>query len=92
MGGAILAALAVSKFQTRLPIKAQNLFYIVLIGSFLVQQLIGARWTYATHWVFSRARLAQELVEKNELVAPIGSEEYFALGANAAAEVFNQKR
>jgi len=55
--------------------------------TYLIIQVIGARWTYQTHWLFQRARLAQKLVEKKQLIHPIGSEEYFSLGANSAAEV-----
>jgi hypothetical protein len=35
-----------------------------------------------------RAKLAEELIKERKLDHPVGSEEYFALGANKAVEVY----
>lgn len=59
-----------------------------ILGFFVLFQFVNVRWTYQTHWLFARARLSQKLVEEKNLVHPIGSEEYFSLGANEAAVVF----
>lgn len=53
---------------------------------YLLIQIISSKLTYNTHWLVKRAQLAQELIDKKIYGAPVGSEEYFALGANRAGE------
>ena len=60
----------------------------IILGVFLLLQYMNVSWTYQTHWLFTRANLAKTLVEKKDLVHPVGSEEFFSLGANEAASVF----
>lgn len=55
---------------------------------FLLLQFIGSQWIFKTHWIFKRANLAKYLIEKNEFVHSIGSEEYFVLGAGEAEKVY----
>lgn len=62
-----------------------------LTGVFIYVQIIGIKSTYLTHWLFSREQLARKLINEERLVHPVGTEEYFALGANSAAKVFPTK-
>lgn len=68
----------------------KTMWMTALISAFLILNLLGTYWTYSTHWIFQRAKLAKQLVNENKLIHPVGSEEYFSLGAGAAAEVFNK--
>ena len=63
---------------------------VFVLYSFFILQYFNILWTYQTHWIFRRAHSAQILVEKQQLDFPVGSEEYFSLGANAASFVFKQ--
>ncbi|RJR30264.1 hypothetical protein C4564_00750 [Candidatus Microgenomates bacterium] len=65
-----------------------KLTFAIIVVLLFVSNLLGVQRTYATHWIFSRARLAEKLVESNHLVHWVGSEEYFSLGADAAYEYF----
>ena len=65
-----------------------KLLKVGVVLLFLLIQGIGIFWTYNTHWIFQRAILAKTLVEKKSYFHEVGSEEYFSLGANTAAEVY----
>lgn len=72
-------------------LKGKKWLYTICIGVYLIVQFFGSQWTYKTHWLFTRAKLAQTLVSEEKLMHPIGSEEFYSLGANAASEVFTKK-
>ena len=55
---------------------------IVVTLLFVALQYIGSRLTYDTHWIFKRAEVARNLIRERNISHPVGSEEYFALGAN----------
>lgn len=63
-------------------------FQVIFLISYFALQTVTIKQTYETHWVVKRANLAKKLIEEKNLIHPVGSEEYFALGANQAAEVF----
>ena len=65
--------------------------YFVSIGIFLLLQLLGSQWTYSTHWLFTRAELAKKLIFEGNLDHQVGTEEYYALGANAANNIFSKE-
>ncbi|HCM37647.1 MAG: putative membrane protein [Candidatus Gottesmanbacteria bacterium GW2011_GWB1_43_11] len=92
VGIAPLFAWCIWQGQQLLPKIYQQIFIVVVVAVFLVNQIIGNQWTYQTHWLFSRAKLAKHLVEIHDLEQPVGSEEYYALGANAAAQIYQNAR
>lgn len=63
----------------------------LFIFSFILLQYLCVQNTYKTHWIISRAKLAQQLIKEKKLTHPVGSEEYFSLGADRAAAVFSSK-
>jgi len=60
----------------------------ILLLIFLFVNTVGIFWTYETHWIFRRAKLAQKLVEQRDFTHEVGSEEYISLGADSAIQVF----
>lgn len=85
VGGAAVTAIGFEEMG-----KGHFKIYFLGILAFLLLQFVGSRWTYQTHWIFQRAEMAKRLVGENYLLHPVGSEEYFSLGAGAAAEVFKK--
>lgn len=75
--------------QSVIFIKKYNaaVFYLVVM-IFVFLQLIGIQETYNTHWIFRRAQMAEKLIKSGNLIHPVGSEEYFTLGAGSAAKLF----
>jgi hypothetical protein len=59
---------------------------------YLLIQIISSKLTYNTHWLVNRAQMAKELIDKKVYSAPVGSEEYFALGAGRAGDVFGIRK
>lgn len=88
LGGAPLFAEIVFIGISRLNQKVRFQILVFFIAVYTLLQYIGSQWTYQSHWIFKRAKLAQELVAKRELVHPIGSESYFSLGAGSAQKVY----
>lgn len=66
--------------------KRSHVGYILTISVFILLQTIGSQWTYQTHWLFQREKLARQLISKKQYIHPIGTEEYFALGANSITD------
>lgn len=62
-----------------------------LFISFLAISIISNSWNFQTHWLVKRARLAKSLIEQGIYQVPNVSEEYFALGANYADDVFSNR-
>lgn len=67
---------------------AKNRMQIILLIVFIAVNFMGIESMYKFHWLFSRAKLAETLVRTSHFNFPVGSEEYFALGAGTAADVF----
>jgi len=65
--------------------------WTIVFMAFLFSNTIGIIWTYQTHWIFRRAKLAEKLVQQQNFIHPVGSEEYVSLGANSAAQDFGSK-
>jgi hypothetical protein len=91
IGVAIFEAIVVSGFTDILTTRIKNIFIYSVVIIFLFLQQIGSYWTYDTHWIFRRALLAKNLVDDKKYSFPVGSEEYYALGASAAEKLFDQK-
>lgn len=60
----------------------------IAILTYLVVQSTSVLYTYKTHWIVTRANLSKTLVNNGLFVAPVGTEEYFSLGANKAEVVY----
>jgi hypothetical protein len=58
---------------------------------FLILQSFGGQLTYSTHWIFQRAARAKVLVEKQEFIHPVGSEDYYSLGGESARIFFEHE-
>ncbi|KKP59958.1 MAG: Tetratricopeptide TPR_1 repeat-containing protein [Candidatus Gottesmanbacteria bacterium GW2011_GWA1_34_13] len=78
IGYAILSAYGI--YEVILNIKHKKIISTIIILIFVINQYIGIDWTYKTHWIFQRAVLAKKLIENNQLIQKIGTEEYFSLG------------
>ncbi len=63
------------------------LFYLSVIF-YLSIQSISIYYTYTTHWIIRRAVVSEYLVKNGIYYAPIGTEEYYALGANMAEKLY----
>ena len=62
---------------------------VIFLSMYLGVQTLSINWTHQTHWLFARARKAKELIAQKNLTHPVASEEYYALGADAAYRYFN---
>ncbi len=84
VGFAPLMALCLIKAQSRLPRLGRSIYWGLIIGILILTNIIGIEYTMRTHWIFRRAKMAQVLISQKNLHHPVGSEEYFTLGADAA--------
>ena len=91
LGSAPIFAILLIQSRERIKQRLKSYYLIVIVACFIVLQIIGSAWTYQTHWIFKRAILAKKLVGERNLTHLVGSEEYFALGADAAIKVFTGK-
>lgn len=82
IGGSLYFATVTADFR--------KIFLVIFIVSFIILQSISVYITYNTHWLIKRAKLSRQLVEKSQLEHPVGSEEYFSLGANFAQDFFDK--
>jgi len=76
------------KFFNRLHKQKRFVVSSVYVFLYIILQSTGIFWTYKTHWIYKRAELAQQLIDKHIYEAIPQSEEFFALGANAASYVY----
>ena len=83
IGFSILAAVILSH--------AHKFLLVSYLGLYSILQMLVAQETNTTHWIVRRAHLAKDLIQNNNLVHPVGSEEYFALGAGEAIKLFNDE-
>lgn len=90
LGAAPLFAYAMLSGSNSLSNKKIKWYFIGTMLVYLVLQYVGTTWTYNSHWIFHRAILAKNLVAQRQLIQPVGSEGYFALGADSAAKYFGQ--
>ncbi len=86
------AMVGVSLFFSVLLSSYPRIIQFALVACFVSLQFLSVQITYNTHWIVSRAHLAQKLVSERRFLHPVGSEEYFALGANRAAEFFSDSQ
>lgn len=91
LGSSPVFAILLIQSKERVKQRLKSYYLIVIVACFIVLQIIGSVWTHQTHWIFKRAILAKKLVGEINLTHPVGSEEYFALGADAAVKVFTGK-
>lgn len=73
-------------------VKHNFLLVLFFLTIFMAQQLSGHIWQYDTHWLYRRAELAKRLIIEAKLEHPVGTEEYFALGANKAKDIYGRTR
>lgn len=69
--------------------QSSKLVKTIFLATFVILQITTIWWTHETHWIVKRAILAEILVKERKLSHPIGSEEYYSLGAGYAREVYN---
>ncbi len=67
-----------------------KLVTVTFITCFAFLQVTSIFITYNSHWIVKRAHVAEQLINQKKLLHPVGSEEYFALGANQAEAVYNK--
>lgn len=84
VGISLILGYSLNSYRTT---KVKYLLLVFLLSYFSIQ-IISFQLTYNTHWLFKRAALAEKLVSNGVYQADIGSEEYFALGANYALSVY----
>lgn len=70
------------------PVYIQKIYLGIIIGTFILLQIISINWTLQTHEIFRRAELSRRLIAEKTYDHKIGSEEYFSLGAGSAEEIF----
>lgn len=68
---------------------APKLLAASFIICFVFLQFMSISITYGSHWIVKRAQIAERLINQNNFLHPVGSEEYYSLGANQEAAVYN---
>lgn len=88
LGAAYVFSTLILEGAAFIPIRLKTVYLGIIVIAFVIWQFIGIEWTFQTHWIFRRADLAKKLVQEKKFEQPVGSEEYFALGAESAQSLF----
>lgn len=88
VGISAIFAILIYYFIKKIPVRFKLTAFFIILLLYVKLQIMGINWTHKTHWLYRRAVLAKQLIKSNNMQHPVGSEEYYSLGANKAAEVF----